>query len=68
MTFSFDGENYEMVESSKYSHFQTYGLANYRGHPMTTGCDSGSECYIKTEFFNMETLTWFDGPDFPFDT
>ena len=27
--FSFDGENYQSMESSKFSHLFTYGLENY---------------------------------------
>ena len=64
---SFDGEFYHSVESSKYSHRGTYGLANYRGNGLTTGCDSNNAaCSFKTEILNMTTLEWSDGPNYPF--
>ena len=70
MNFSFDGDFYHSVESSKYSHQNVYGLANYKNKAFTTGCQYGtvnlpSEC-VKTELLNMETLQWSDGPDYPF--
>ena len=65
MNFSFDGDFYHSVESSKYSHDWTYGLANYKNQALTTGCYS-DECGVKTELLNMETLQWSDGPDYPF--
>ena len=71
---SFDGQKYESVASSKHWHLRTGGLANYQGKALTTGCypdrwDSrhGSlKCNVTTELFDMETLTWSEGPDFPF--
>ena len=68
LNFSFDGKFYRSVESSKYSHRQTLGLANYKNRALTTGCNTSNECYVKTELLNMETLQWSDGPDFPFTT
>ena len=35
---SFDGENYQSIESAKYSHKYTFGLANYKGKALTVGC------------------------------
>ena len=35
---SFDGENYQPIESSKYSHRSTFGLANYKGKALAVGC------------------------------
>ena len=65
--FSFDGEFYQSVESSKYRHYYTLGLANYRGNGLTTGCyDSNAECSFKTEILDMTTLKWSDGPIYPF--
>ena len=65
--FSFDGQNYELVASSKYEHGHTYGLANYKNHAFTTGCNgSGKTCNLKTELFDMETQSWSDGPDYPY--
>ena len=71
---SFDGENYQSVESSKYWHYATRNLANYQGKALTTGCYPSSryseygalECHLKTELMDMDTQTWLDGPDFPF--
>ena len=36
-----------------------------KGMALTTGC-VGSECALKTELMDMDTLQWFDGPDYPF--
>ena len=66
--FSFDGENYHTAGSSKYSHHRTYGMANYMGKALTTGCYIGSGCGVKTELMDMTTLQWSDGPDYPFDS
>ena len=66
---SFDGENYRLIESSKYSHGWTLGLGNYKGKALTAGCGGGtgnSDCSFKTEVFDMNTMKWSDGPDFPF--
>ena len=63
---SFDGENYQPIESSKYSHGYTYGLANYKGKALAVGCSSISDCSFATELFDLNTMKWSDGPDFPF--
>ena len=62
----FDGEFFHSAGSSKYSHKYTLGLANYKGKALTSGCDEDSACYVKTELMDMNTLTWSDGPDYPF--
>ena len=62
---SFDGQSYQSAGSSEYSHLLTYGMANYRGTALTTGCFTG-HCHVKTEFMDMETLSWSAGPDYPF--
>ena len=54
--FSFDGEVYESIILSQYSHIWTRGLANYRGKALTTGCNSFGECSFKTELLDMTTL------------
>ena len=67
--FSFDGETTQQAGLSKYSHLYTYGMGNYMGQALTTGCfswTSDANCYIKTELMDMTTLTWSDGPDYPF--
>ena len=51
---------------SKYSHRWTFGLANYQGQALTTGCYDDSSCSIKTEIMNMKKLEWSDAPDFLF--
>ena len=63
---SFDGEKYDSVELSKYSHIWTLGLANYKGSALTTGCNSFGECAFKTELLNMTTQKWSEGPVYPF--
>ena len=54
--FSFDGDAFVSIGSSKYSHIWTRGLANYKGQALTTGCNSFDECSFKTELLNMTTL------------
>ena len=67
MFLSFDGVNYQSMESSKYSHLWTYGLANYKGKAIITGCGKDyADCSLKTEIFDINTMEWSDGPDFPF--
>ena len=61
---SFDGQSYQSAGSSQYSHGATYGMANYRGQALTTGCWIGS-CALKTELMDMTTLTWSAGRDYP---
>ena len=63
---SFDGQSYQSTGLSEYSHRFTGGMANYREKALTTGCYDSSECYVKTELMDMNTLTWSSGPDFPF--
>ena len=64
--FRFDGENSQPAGSSKYSHLWTEGMGNFMGQALTTGCYTGSDCAVKTELMDMSTLTWSDGPDYPF--
>ena len=62
---SFDGDKFETVGSSKCDHDYTYGMANYRESPMTTGSYFNSHCYVKTEIYNFESKQWNDAPDYP---
>ena len=64
---SFDGENFETVASSTCEHSHTFGLANYRGSPMTTGWYS-SDCGDKTEIYNFERNQWNSAPDYPYSS
>ena len=66
VAFSFDGEVYESIILSQYSHIWTRGLANYRGKALTTGCNGYGDCSFKTELLDMTTLRWSEGQDFPF--
>ena len=64
--FSFDGQHYNETEISKYSHRGTYGLANYQGNALSTGCNvNNAKCSLKTEIMDMTTLKWSDGPNYP---
>ena len=66
MTFSsFDGEFFESVCSSLYSH-QFVEIANYKGKALTTGCGDSLLCFVKTELLDMDTNIWSSGPDYPF--
>ena len=60
----FDGESYQSAGPSEYRHRYTLGLANYREKALTTGCHANSECSVKTELMDMNTLTWSPGPDY----
>ena len=42
-------------------------LANYRDKALATGChDENGDCSFKTEIMDMTTLTWSNGPDYPY--
>ena len=70
--FSFDGENFENVNNSKYPHGYTMGLGNYRGKVFTTGCaglnvpGGCNDKKVATEMLDLTTNKWTDGPDYPF--
>ena len=68
MYFSrFDGENYNSMVRSKYSHYYTLGLANYKEKALAVGCaEYNADCSFATELFDLNTMKWSDGPDFPF--
>ena len=64
---SFDGENYQSIESAKYSHKYTLGLANYKGKALAVGCpEFNADCSFAAELFDLNTMNWSDGPAFPF--
>ena len=63
---SFDGEKFGRAGSTKVSHKETLGLANYKGSALTTGCSTGGSCGIRTESMDMTTLKWSDEADFPY--
>ena len=52
--------------SSKCEHYDTMGLANYKGQALTTGGSGNSACSTRTEIFNFEENQWNDGPNYPF--
>lgn len=63
----FDGGIFESAGSSQYSHVYTLSIANYQGKPLTTGCyEKNGGCAVKTELMDLNTLTWSNGPDYPF--
>ena len=62
--FRFDGISFDTAGSSKFSHKWTLGMAYYNGKALTTGCNDGSTCKIKTELMDMSTLEWSNGPDY----
>ena len=69
--YRFDGQNYQQVGDSKFSHQLTYGIANFRGNALTTGCATmnalvAQDCDVKTEILDMTTMTWSDADDYPF--
>ena len=72
--FSFDGQNFENVNHSKYPHGYTMGLGNYRGKAFTTGCAGlnvpglpvCNDNKVATEMLDLTTNKWTDGSDYPF--
>ena len=64
--FSFDGSSFEETASSKVSHQQTFGMGNYKGQALTTGCSTGGACGLKTELMDMHKMRWSDEEDYPF--
>ena len=58
------------MQSSNYNHHETFGLGNYRGNALTTGCspkaDDQDVCHKKTEIFDLKEMRWYDAPDYPF--
>ena len=66
---SFDGDNFRSpFTASKCDHDWTFGLANYRGSPMTTGSNWNSDCYVSTEIYDFETNQWNGAPAYPFSS
>ena len=64
--FSFDGDVYHSAGTSSFSHYASDAMPNYKGNALITGCASPSNCNVKTELMDMDTLEWSDGPDYPF--
>ena len=64
--YSFDGETFETIHLSHFSHQHTHGLANYKGKALTTGCQEYDNCSVATEILDMHTLQWQNGTDYPF--
>ena len=68
-THRFDGDNYHLLDESKFGHRLTK-LGNYRGAAFITGCfnEYVDECAFKTEIMDMSTFKWTNGPDYPFSS
>ena len=41
-------------------------MTNYIGKALTTGCNDHSECYVKTELMDMNTISWQNGQGYSF--
>ena len=73
---SFDWGGFELAGWSQYPHIETFGLGNYRGNALTTGCSPNApdfdDCSRRTEIFDMTDMTWRNFwnnpgvPDYPF--
>ena len=64
---SFDGDNFEDIDSSQYWHLKQE-IGNYRGKAFVTSCayaEYRDFCSRKTELLDMESLTWSEGAEFP---
>lgn len=72
--FSFDGEDFELVEENSNHRHRSAGLGNYQGNAFTTGCDPDylfndefyEDCGKKSEILNLSSLTWSTAPEFPY--
>lgn len=56
----FDGESVIGVESSRYGHYVSSSLGNYKGSALVTGGDSN-----KTEIFDSQSQSWRSVADYP---
>ena len=63
----FDGRSFEQIGSTKVSHQDTLGLANYRGEALTVSCYSGVNCQDRTEILNMDSMRWINAQDYPYN-
>ena len=71
---SYDGQNYEQIEDSKYSHISSGELGVYKTNAFTTGChqqkssqvSEPSNCNVKTEI--LDTKFWTLNLDTELDT
>ena len=64
--FSFDGTSFEETASSKVSHRETFGMGNYKGQALVTGCGTGGACGLRTEIMDMDKMRWSDEDDYPY--
>ena len=64
--FSFDGTSFEETASSKVSHQETFGMGNYKGQALTTGCSTSGACGLRTEIMDMDKMRWSDEDDYPY--
>ena len=71
MIIRFDGETFQRLKLSSYSHHGGE-LAEYRGRALITGChwlySDNCEEGTKTEILDMQKMKWSSGPDYPFAT
>ena len=79
--FRFDGNKFNRVEDSQFSHRKT-ALGSYQGRPFITGGTQDNENrdyeflysygeyenygLLKTEIFSTDSLKWESGTDYPF--
>ena len=63
---SFDGTSFEETASSKVSHQETFGMGNYKGQALTTGCSTSGACGLRTEIMDMDRMRWSDEEDYPY--
>ena len=63
----FDGTTFQQIGSTKVSHQDTLGLANYRGEALTVSCYAGTNCHDRTEILDMASMRWIDAQDYPYN-
>jgi len=63
---TFDGTSFEETASSKVSHRETFGMGNYKGQALVTGCGTGGACGLRTEIMDMDKMRWSDEDDYPY--
>ena len=62
--FSFDGIAFKQLQSTTFPHRNNTVIPSYKNQPFITG--SGTHHNVKTEIFDMRSMQWLAGADYPF--
>ena len=65
-TFSFSGNMsvFKQIKSTTYAHRNNTVIPSYKNQPFITG--SGKNHNVKTEIFDLRSMQWLTGADYPF--